>query len=234
MSVCGRVPYPVDIYISIYLYLYLSCRFWHRCGRRFGRPSFGFWFAIWVRYSVATVLRDQRCIRFPLAGLSAKSPQVFPSVSNTCSIFCFFLLYTCGDPSVLRSTPPGVPGSGHRLAPGRAGRGGCSVCSAGQRPSARGVPLAGERFLWHKKWFLLFSTRITLCYLRTCVCSWLATPTGSLWHLGAKLAERWHIRELGLCVLLGARGVLAHLLLYAVALRLEPEVAVGDLVRDRV
>ena len=52
--------------------------------------------------------------------------------------------------------------------------------------------------------------------------------------MGAKLAERWHIRELGLCVLLGARGVLAHLLLYAVALRLEPEVAVGDLVRDRV
>ena len=167
---CGRVLYPADIYIYIYIYLYLSCRFWHRCGRRFGRPSFGFWFAIWVRYSVATVLRDQRCIRFPLAGLSAKSPQVFPSVSNTCSIFCFFLLYTCGDPSVLRSTPPGVPGSGHRLAPGRAGRGGCSVCSAGQRPSARGVPLAGERFLWHKKWFLLFSTRITLCYLRTCIC----------------------------------------------------------------
>ena len=84
------------------------------------------------------------------------------------------------------------------------------------------------------KRFALFSTRITLCYLRTCVCSWLATPTGSLWHLGAKLAERWHIRELGLCVLLGARGVRAHLLLYAVALRLEPEVAVGDLVRDRV
>ena len=75
-------------YIYIYLYISISIlsAFWHRCGRRFGRPSFGFWFAIWVRYSVATVLRDQRCIRdpvslcFPLAGLSAKSPQVFPSV----------------------------------------------------------------------------------------------------------------------------------------------------------
>ena len=32
----------------------VHCRFWHRCDRRFGRPSFGFWFAFWVRYSVAT------------------------------------------------------------------------------------------------------------------------------------------------------------------------------------
>ena len=57
----------------------MPCRFWHRCGRRFGRPPFGIWFAFWVRYSVATVLRDQRCNRFPLAGLSRKSPPAsFP------------------------------------------------------------------------------------------------------------------------------------------------------------
>ena len=37
------------------IYLYVSCRFWHRCSRRFGRASFGFWFAIWVTYSVAHV-----------------------------------------------------------------------------------------------------------------------------------------------------------------------------------
>ena len=115
------------------------------------------------------------------------------------------------------------------------------ACSGQRGARVACLAVARERFFCGtKKWFLLFSTRITLCYLRTCVCSWLAkfrrprTPTGSLWHLGAKLAERWHIRELGLCVLLGARGVRAHLLLYAVALRLEPEVAVGDLVRDRV
>ena len=28
----------------------VPCRFWHRCGRRFGRPSFGFWFAFWAVY----------------------------------------------------------------------------------------------------------------------------------------------------------------------------------------
>ena len=77
---CERMRASTLPCLYIYISLYLSCRFWHRCGRRFGRPSFGFWFAIWVTYSVATVLRDQRCIRFPLAGLTAKSPQVFPSV----------------------------------------------------------------------------------------------------------------------------------------------------------
>ena len=32
----------------------VPCRFWHKCGDHFGQPSFGFWFAFWVRYSVAT------------------------------------------------------------------------------------------------------------------------------------------------------------------------------------
>ena len=175
-----------------------------------------------------------------------------------CQQYVFYILfsftvYMWGPFSPLRNTPPGVPGRTPVSNRGRghlaaicdlgAARAGCvrGACSGQRGARVACLAVARERFFCGtKKWFLLFSTRITLCYLRTCVCSWLAkfrrprTPTGSLWHLGAKLAERWHIRELGLCVLLGARGVRAHLLLYAVALRLEPEVAVGDLVRDRV
>ena len=170
-----------------------------------------------------------------------------------CQQYVFYILfsftvYMWGPFSPLRSTPPGVPGWTPVSNRGRRGRGHLGAARAGcvQRPArcARGVPRGRARafFLWHKKVVFTFLcyTHHSMLYLRTCVCSWLAkfrrprTPTGSLWHLGAKLAERWHIRELGLCVLLGARGVRAHLLLYAVALRLEPEVAVGDLVRDRV
>ena len=30
----------------------VPCRFGHRCGRRFGRPSFGIWFAIYLGVTV--------------------------------------------------------------------------------------------------------------------------------------------------------------------------------------
>ena len=72
MSGCGRVPYPVGFGIGV-----VAVSGDHRSG-------FGLGFGLGI--GVATVLRDQRCIRdpvslcFPLAGLSAKSPQVFPSV----------------------------------------------------------------------------------------------------------------------------------------------------------
>ena len=161
-----------------------------------------------------------------------------------CQQYVFYILfsftvYMWGPFSPLRNTPPGVPG---RTPVSNRGRGHLGAARAGcvQRPArcARGVPRGRARafFLWHKKVvFTFLYTHHSMLSTDMYVCSWLAaTPTGSLWHLGAKLAERWHIRELGLCVLLGARGVRAHLLLYAVALRLEPEVAVGDLVRDRV
>ena len=156
----------------------------------------------------------------------------------------------CVDDRVLRAAGAGARRSVTvRVSKGRPGarRGGvaqvapCTLRTAPARSTLREsffVAQKGFHFSHYSGYSTLCTEyrRITLCYLRTCVCSWLASPTGtaSLWHLGAKLAERWHIRELGLCVLLGARGVRAQLLLYAVALRLEPEVAVGDLVGDRV
>ena len=56
--------------------------------------------------------------------------------------------------------------------------------------------------------------------LRRCV--------GFRWPLSTKLADlARHIRQLGMCVLLGACGARPQLLLEAIDLGLEPEVAIG-------
>ena len=55
----------------------VHCRFSHRCGAVSGDRRSGFGLPFGLGIGVATVLRDQRRIRCPLAGLSRKSPQVY-------------------------------------------------------------------------------------------------------------------------------------------------------------
>ena len=70
MSACGRVPYPVGFGIGV-----VAVSGDHR-------SDFGLRFAFGLVRGIVwrpfCGLRDQWCIRFPLAGLSRKSPQVSP------------------------------------------------------------------------------------------------------------------------------------------------------------
>ena len=100
--------------------------------------------------------------------------SVWDSVSNTFSIFCFLLLYTCGDPSVLSEARPRGFRGGHRCPTGgaaiwaRRGRGACS----GQR-GARVACLAVARerfFCGTKKWFNYFSLHASLYAIYGHVC----------------------------------------------------------------
>ena len=63
VSACGRVPYAAGFGIGV-----VAVSGDHRSG-------FGLGFGLGI--GVATVLRDQRCIGFPSAGPSRKSPQFF-------------------------------------------------------------------------------------------------------------------------------------------------------------